>query len=91
MSQKLPLSDFNWVEEKLQFNKDSWNYNNDSDEGNFLQVDVQCPKQKLMLFTWKNWKLKNSERLYQMYLKRYRIRYTHNEFKTVIQESHELV
>ena len=40
MSQKLPLNDFNWVEEKIQFNKDSWNYNNDIDEGNFLQVDV---------------------------------------------------
>ena len=42
MSQKLPLNDFKWVEYTSQFTKDFIeNHNEDSDEGYFLQVDVQ--------------------------------------------------
>ena len=34
-----------WVEETSQFNKDFIkSYNDDSDEGYFLEVDVQYPK-----------------------------------------------
>ena len=41
MSQKLPLDGFKWVEEKYQFNEDFIkSYNDDSDEGFFLEVDV---------------------------------------------------
>ena len=43
MSQALP--GFKWVENRSQFDKDFIkNYNKDSDEGHFLEVDVQYPK-----------------------------------------------
>ena len=39
------LDDFKWVKETFQFNKDFiQNYNNDSDEGYFLEVHVQYPE-----------------------------------------------
>ena len=45
ISLKFPLDDFKWVENKCQFNEDFIeNYNEDSDEGFFLEVDVQYPK-----------------------------------------------
>ena len=41
MSQKLPVSHFEWIEETFQFNRDfRKNYNEESDEGYFLEVDV---------------------------------------------------
>ena len=43
MSQALP--GFKWVENRSQFDKDFIkNFNKDSDEGHFLEVDVQYPK-----------------------------------------------
>ena len=45
MSQKLPVNGFIWIEETSQFNEDFIeNYNKESDEGWFLQVDVQYPE-----------------------------------------------
>ena len=45
MPQKLPVSNFEWVEDTLQFNEDFIkNYNEESDEGYFLKIDVQYPK-----------------------------------------------
>ena len=45
MSQKLPVNNFEWMEETFQFNEDFIkNYNKESDEGYFLEVDVQYPK-----------------------------------------------
>ena len=45
ISQKLPVGGFEWVENKSQSNKDFIkNYNEDTDEGYFSEVDVQCPK-----------------------------------------------
>ena len=42
MSQKLPVNNFEWIEEASQFNEDFIkNYNEESDEGYFLEVDVQ--------------------------------------------------
>ena len=42
LSQKLPLGGFKWVEETSQFNKSLIkSYNEDSDTGYFLEVDVQ--------------------------------------------------
>ena len=39
---KLPINDFKWIEEKSQPNKDFIkSYNDDSDEGYFLEADVQ--------------------------------------------------
>ena len=46
ISQKLTVGVFEWVEETSQFNKDfTKSYNNDSNEGYFLKVDVQYPKE----------------------------------------------
>ena len=42
MSQKLPVNKFEWVEDTSQFNEDFIkNYNEESDERCFLEVDVQ--------------------------------------------------
>ena len=45
MSQKLPVNKFEWIEDISQFNEDFIkNYNEESDEGYFLEVDVQYPE-----------------------------------------------
>ena len=45
MSQKLPVNNFEWIKDTSQFNKDLIkNYNEESDEGYFLEVDVQYLK-----------------------------------------------
>ena len=41
MSQKLPVNNFEWIEDTSQFNEDLENYNEESDEGSFLEVAVQ--------------------------------------------------
>ena len=42
MSQKLPVNGFKWVEETSQFNEDFIKtYNEEKDEGYFLEVDLQ--------------------------------------------------
>ena len=42
MSQKLPVNNFEWIKDISQFNEDFIkNYNEESDEGYFLEVDVQ--------------------------------------------------
>ena len=45
MSQKLPVDGFKWVENTSHFNNDFIvNYNENSDEGYFLEADVQYPE-----------------------------------------------
>ena len=45
MSQKLSMNAFEWVEDSSQFNKDfKKNYNEESDEGYFFEVNVQYPE-----------------------------------------------
>ena len=45
MSQKLPVNGFEWVEELSQFNEDFIkNYDDDSNKGYFLEVEVEYPK-----------------------------------------------
>ena len=45
MSQKLPVNNFKWIWDTSQFNKDFIkNYNEESNEGYFLEVDVQYPE-----------------------------------------------
>ena len=45
MSQKLPINKFEWTEDTSQFNEDFINnYSHVSDEGYFLEVDVQYPE-----------------------------------------------
>ena len=44
MSQKLSVNNFKWIEETSQFDEDFIkNFNGESDEGYFLEVDVQYP------------------------------------------------
>ena len=46
MSQKLPIDSFKWVEQLSKFNeKFIKNYNENSDKGYFLEVDVEYPKE----------------------------------------------
>ena len=43
--QKLPVNYFEWIEDTSQFNEDFIkNYNEESDEGHFLELDVQYPE-----------------------------------------------
>ena len=42
MSQKFPVNNFEWINDTYQFNEDFIkNYNEESDEVYFLEVDVQ--------------------------------------------------
>ena len=42
MSQKLPVNKFEWITDNSKFNEDFIkNYNEESDEGYFLELDVQ--------------------------------------------------
>ena len=43
ISQSLPLNNFEWIEDTSQYNKDFIkNYNEESDEGYYLEIDVHC-------------------------------------------------
>ena len=45
MSQKLPVHNFEWIEDTSQFNEVFIkNYNEESDERYFLEVDIQYPE-----------------------------------------------
>ena len=45
MSQKLPANGFEWVEDLSQFQEDVIkNYDENSDKGYFLEVDVEYPR-----------------------------------------------
>ena len=47
MLQKLPVNDFEWMEETSEFNEDIIKiYNEESDEGYFLEVDVRYPPKR---------------------------------------------
>ena len=44
LSQKLPVNNFEWIEDASQFNKDFVkSYNKESDERLFLKADIQYP------------------------------------------------
>ena len=46
MSQKSPVNNFRWVENTSQFKKDFIkSYNQNSDEGHFLEVDFKNPEE----------------------------------------------
>ena len=50
MSQKLPVNNFEWIEETSQFNEYlKKDYNEESDEEYFLEVDVQYPEKSCEL------------------------------------------
>ena len=45
MLQKLPVNNFEWTKDTCQFNEDFIkSYNEESDEGYFLEVDIQYPE-----------------------------------------------
>ena len=45
MAQKFPVNKLEWIEDTSQFNEDfAKSYNEESDDGYFLKVDVQYPK-----------------------------------------------
>ena len=54
MSQKLPVNNFEWTKDTSQFNEDFIkNYNEESNEGYLLEVDVQWNwKLNLTRFKW---------------------------------------
>ena len=74
MSQKLPVNNFEWIKDTVQFNKDFIkSYNEESDEGYFLKVDVQYPKKlhelhKDLPFLSERMKLKQSKSLLLIYM-----------------------
>ena len=45
LSQKLPINNFEWIEETSQFNGDFIkNYNKEENEPYFLELDIQYPE-----------------------------------------------
>ena len=45
MSQKLPVNNFEWIEETSRFNEDFLkNFNDESDEGYFLEMIFNIPR-----------------------------------------------
>ena len=65
MSQKLPVNNFEWIKETSQFNEDfTKRYIEESDEGYFLKVDVQCPKTQTCHFYLKGISLKKSWKMF---------------------------
>ena len=70
MSQKLPVNNFKWVEDNSEFNEDFIKgYNDQSDEGCFLEVHVQYPenfhnlRKNIYTFCLKEWELKRPKSL----------------------------
>ena len=69
MSQKLPVNNFEWIKDTSQFNKDFIKkYNEESDDGYFLGVDVQYPERLHefhidLLFLTERMKIEKNEKL----------------------------
>ena len=62
ISQKLPKTNFEWIEDTFQFNEDfTKNYNEESDKGYFLEVDVQYTEK--LPFLPKRMKIEKVEKL----------------------------
>ena len=86
MSQKLPVNNFEWIEETFQFNEDFIKkYNEESDEGYFLKSDLQYPEKMYELyndlpFLPNKKKKKMPKSLLLIYMMKMKI-YTHNKFK----------
>ena len=69
MSQRLPVNKFEWIKDTSQFNEDFIkNYNEDSDEKYFLEVDVQYSEKLHKLhndlpFSLERMKIEKAEKL----------------------------
>ena len=73
MLQKLPVSNFEWIKDTCQFKEDFITYyNEESDEGYFLEVDVQYLEKQINLiiynFYQKEGKFKKSKSLQLIYM-----------------------
>ena len=73
MSQKIPVGCFKWVKDLSQFKEDFIkNYNEDSDKGHFLEVDIEYSKKlfnshKDLPFLPKKLKLKTTRSFFVPY------------------------
>ena len=83
MSQKLPVTDFKWIEELSKFNESFMkNYDENSDKGYFVEVDVENPKKNYLILRkichiyLKERKLKNARSLFVPYKTRKTILFT---------------
>ena len=82
MSQKLPVNNFEWIKYTSQFDEDFIkNYNEEIDEGYFLEVDVQYLAKLYKLhnnlpFLPERRKLKKSKSLYLIYMIKLNMLYT---------------
>ena len=64
MSQKLSVNNFEWIKDISKFNKDFIkNYNDESDQGYFLEFDVQYIKILHEPFLPERMKIENVEKL----------------------------
>ena len=53
MTQKLPVNNCEWIEDTSQFNEDFIkNYNEERNEGYFLEVDIQYPEKLYELYNY---------------------------------------
>ena len=87
MSQKLPVGSFKWLQNTSQFNKKFVkNYNQDSNEGYVLEVDVQYPERLDDLHNGlPSLKIMIIEKVLQpICMIKKRICYTYKKFKTSI-------
>ena len=74
MSQKLPANDFKWVKKLSKFEEHFIkNYDENSDKGYFLEVDVEYPKMCLVFIA-----------MYHFYLKKIKLKNVISFFVTCI-------
>ena len=74
MSLKLPVNGLEWVEDLSQFKEDFIkNYDENSDKGYFLEVDVEYPKMCLVFIA-----------MYHFYLKKLKLKNVISFFVTCI-------
>ena len=82
MSQKLPVNNFEWIKDTSKFNEDFIkNYNEESDEGYFLEVDIQYLEklhelQNDLLFLPERMKIEKIEKLLAKYMMKLNTLYT---------------
>ena len=87
--QKLPVNNFEWIKDTSQFNEDFIkNYNEESDEGYFFEVDVQYPEKLHELhndlpFLPERMKIKKVKKLVANLHDKTEC-YTHKKFKAII-------
>ena len=88
MSQKLPVNGFKWEHDLLRFNERFIkNYNENSDIGYFLEIDVEYPKtlfgsHKIFTIFTRKKKNRKSRKTCLWYKRQIKICHSHKSFKT---------